>query len=142
MQEILNSTRECASLTSEQMEHLRGLWPQDLMKGFYRVNKTDVLFEKLKNKRLAKKDDLFLGVVLENYKKKGMVIQFKNRKHILSIGSKIQVTTPQGDEFELDVEWIENSSGSPLHEVSGEMVVLMNSRNGVLSRSVLHLCQS
>jgi len=137
---ILQLVQAQQNLNEVQMQQLKELWPQDLMKGFYRVNKTDVLFEKLKNKRLHKKEDRFLGVVLENYKKRGMVVQFKNHKHALSVGSKVAIMTPQGDEFELEVEWIENSSGVRLHEISGEMVVLMNSRNGILSRSVIHLC--
>jgi putative protease len=121
------------------MADLKQLWPQDLMKGFYRVNKTDVLFDKLKNKRLNKKEDRYLGLVLENYKKRGMVVQFKNSKHVLSVGSKVSIMTPQGDDFELEIEWIENSSGVRIHEISGEMVVLINSRNGILSRSVINL---
>jgi U32 family peptidase len=128
------------NLNDAEMTKLKELWPQDLMKGFYRVNKTDVLFEKLKNKRLNKNEDLYLGLVLENYKKRGMVVQFKSSKHVLSVGTKVQIMTPQGDEFELEIEWIENSRGVRLQEISGEMVVLMNSRNGILSRSVIHLC--
>jgi putative protease len=136
---ILNLVKDQKNLNENEMADLKQLWPQDLMKGFYRVNKTDVLFDKLKNKKLNKKEDRYLGLVLENYKKRGMVVQFKNSKHVLSVGSKVSIMTPQGDDFELEIEWIENSSGVRIHEISGEMVVLINSRNGILSRSVIHL---
>ena len=46
-------------------KEFKEIYPFDVIKGFYKVNKSDVLFKKLKNSRIQRKDENYIGEVLE-----------------------------------------------------------------------------
>jgi hypothetical protein len=48
-----------------------------LMKGFYRANKTDILFTKLKNHRLQDRDETYVGEVIDVLKGEALVLDLK-----------------------------------------------------------------
>lgn len=82
-------------------EKLKEVYPQDLMRGFYLVNKTDVLFPKLKNHRLQKRDNAFIGEVMEAEKGSHLAILVKNPEG-LKKNQKLKILHPKGEVFEVE----------------------------------------
>src|SRR5690606_23250130 len=74
-------------------------YPQDLMRGFYLVNKTDVLFPKLKNSRLQQREGNYLGEVLEVEKSSHLAIMIKNKRGLKKT-DMLKILHPKGEEFE------------------------------------------
>lgn len=80
-------------------ENFKEKYTQDLMRGFYLVNKTDVLFPKLKNSRLQKREGDYIGEVLEAEKGSHLAIMVKNPKG-LKKSDLLKILHPKGEIFE------------------------------------------
>jgi len=89
------------------VESLKEKHPQDLMKGFYLVNKTDVLFPKLKNSRLQKREGNYIGEVIEAEKSSHLAIFVKNPKG-LKKNDLLKFIHPKGDEIEAQIYSLKN----------------------------------
>ncbi len=63
-------------------------------RGYFSVNKSDVLFPKLKNSRLNRKDKNFVGTVLEN--KKGSYTAIRIEKNDVKVGDELRFINPEG----------------------------------------------
>lgn len=94
---------EIASLVknfdASAFESFKEKYTQDLMRGFYLVNKTDVLFPKLKNSRLQKREGDYIGEVLEAEKGSHLAIMVKNPKG-LKKNDLLKILHPKGEIFE------------------------------------------
>ena len=82
--------------TPENIKNLRKNWPSPLTQGFFRHNKTDLLFTKLKNSALPPPDHHYIGEVLEIDKESHVAIMVKSDKNTLSKGLSIVFHTPEG----------------------------------------------
>lgn len=98
-----------------KFENFKSRYTQDFMKGFYLVNKTDVLFPKLKNHRLQKREGNYLGEVIESEKGSHIAIMIKNNRG-LKKSDRLQIIHPEGKTFEVNLHWLKDLS---LEEVSG-----------------------
>lgn len=67
-------------------------------KGFFRTNKTDVLFKKLKNHRLQDRDHHYVGDVVDVKKKEHVGILIKGKNLALKKGDEIRLLSPEGRE--------------------------------------------
>lgn len=67
-------------------------------KGFFRTNKTEVLFKKLKNHRLQDRDSSYLGDVVDVKKKEHLAILIKANDSSLKVGDEIRLLSPEGRE--------------------------------------------
>jgi len=67
-------------------------------KGFFKTNKTDVLFKKLKNHRLQERDGDYLGDVVDVKKKQHLAILIKASDVKLKVGDEIRLLSPEGRE--------------------------------------------
>lgn len=83
-------------------------FPVPLIKSFFRVNKSDVLFKKLKNQRLLKSDSTYLGEVLDVAKEKGLVIQGDLLKLQDYIGKNVIFMTPEGKGIKAKLKTLKN----------------------------------
>jgi U32 family peptidase len=113
-------------------------YPQDLMRGFYLVNKTDVLFPKLKNVRLQKREGDFLGEVLEAEKGQHLAILVRNPRGI-RVGDKLRILHPKGEEFQIEVRNLRNSGLKEVQEVASGSLALIPYLTGVWVRSQIFL---
>lgn len=113
-------------------------YPQDLMRGFYLVNKTDILFPKLKNVRLQKREGDFLGEVLEAEKGQHLAILVRNSRGI-RVGDKLRILHPKGEEFLIEVRNLRNSSLTEVTEVPSGSLALIPYLTGVWVRSQIFL---
>lgn len=109
-------------------------YPQDLMRGFYLVNKTDVLFPKLKNHRLQKREGDYLGEVLEAEKGSHLAILIKNPQGLRKT-DKLKIIHPKGEEFEIQIHWLKNAAQENVEEVGVTKLALIPYINGVWVKS-------
>lgn len=110
--------------TQEKFEAFKKSYTQDLMRGFYLVNKTDVLFPKLKNSRLQKREGNYVGEVLEAEKSSHLAIMVKNPKG-LKHSDLIKMIHPKGEEFSAKIYSLKNLALEDVTEVpSGEIAII------------------
>jgi putative protease len=109
-------------------------FPQDLMRGFYLVNKTDVLFPKLKNYRLQKRDGDFVGEVMDAEKGSHLAIMVKNPKG-LKATDILKILHPKGDEFEIKIHSLKNLSMEDVEEVQVDQMAIIPYVGGVWVKS-------
>lgn len=95
------------SFDQEKFEGLKSSYSEDFMRGFYLVNKTDVLFPKLKNSRLQAREGHYLGEVLEAEKGSHLAIMVKNPKG-LKLTDILKIRHPKGEEFEVQIYSLKN----------------------------------
>ncbi len=126
------------SFSQENFDTFKNEYPQDLMKGFYLVNKTDVLFPKLKNSRLVRKDEGYVGEILDVAKGEYAVLQLKGKVK-LKVGDKLKFIHPEGKEYIVPVMWLKSSDLSEISEAHESQLILMNTMNGLWVRGQAYL---
>jgi putative protease len=130
--------KEIKALTEEFNENLFGefkeKYPQDLMRGFYLVNKTDVLFPKLKNHRLQSREGNYLGEVLEAEKGSHLAIFVKNSKGLRK-SDKLKIVHPKGEIFEALIYSLRNLSLEEVEYIEPQKTALIQFVGGVWVKS-------
>lgn len=109
-------------------------YPQDLMRGFYLVNKTDVLFPKLKNHRLQKREGDYVGEVLEAEKGSHLAIFVKNPKGLKKT-DKLKIIHPKGEIIEAMIYSLRNLSLEEVDEIPMNQAALIQFVGGVWVKS-------
>jgi putative protease len=129
---------EVASLSRnfnpEEFEKLKHDYSQDLMRGFYLVNKTDVLFPKLKNSRLQGRDANYIGEVLEAEKSSHLAIMVKNPKG-LKTTDHLKILHPKGEIFEAKIYSLKNLALEEVSHVPQGQVALIQFIGGIWVKS-------
>jgi putative protease len=128
------------SLVKKYDEHafseFKNTYPQDLMRGFYLVNKTDVLFPKLKNHRLQKREGDYLGEVIEADKSSHLAIFVKNANG-LKKSDKLKILHPKGEVFETLIYSLKNLSLEEVEYVGPQETALIQFVGGVWVKSLV-----
>jgi putative protease len=127
--------------SSEKFEAFKNSYPQDLMRGFYLVNKTDVLFPKLKNSRLQKREGDYIGEVLEAEKGGHLAIMVKNPRG-LKITDQLKIIHPKGEIIEAKIYSLKDLSLDDVREVPAGQVALIQFIGGVWVKSQVFYKQS
>ncbi len=123
---------------TEAFEALKKDYPQDLMRGFYLVNKTDVLFPKLKNHRLQKREGDYLGEVLEAEKGSHLAILVKHPEG-LKRSDHLKFIHPEGKVFEASIYSLRDGGLSETDKVSPHQIALIQFVGGVWPKSHVFL---
>jgi U32 family peptidase len=133
--ELLKMVKSLTTQTNDgELEAFKTAYPQDLMRGFYLVNKTDVLFPKLKNHRLQNREGTYIGEVMEAEKGSHLAIYVKNPKG-LSKNDKIRIVHPKGEIFEVAIYSLKNLSLEELDFVPAQKTALIQFVGGVWVKS-------
>jgi U32 family peptidase len=122
------------NFTQEAFDSLKENYSQDLMRGFYLVNKTDVLFPKLKNSRLQGRDANYIGEVLEAEKSSHLAIMIKNPKG-LSVSDQLKILHPKGEIFEAKIYSLRNLALEEVTHIPQGEVALIQFVGGVWVKS-------
>lgn len=109
-------------------------FPQDLMRGFYLVNKTDVLFPKLKNNRLQQREGNYIGEVMEAEKGSHLAIMVRNSRGLKS-SDKIKILHPKGEIFELPIYALKNIDFEDVTEIPSQTLAIIPYVGGVWVKS-------
>lgn len=132
---LLKTVKSLAEKFNEEtFESFKVNYPQDLMRGFYLVNKTDVLFPKLKNHRLQKREGDYIGEVLEAEKGSHLAIQVKNNRG-LKKSDKLKIVHPKGNEYEVSIFSLRNLALEEVEQVPAGKTALIQFVGGVWVKS-------
>ncbi|MFP5384582.1 MAG: U32 family peptidase [Bacteriovoracia bacterium] len=118
----------------ERFEAFKRDYSQDLMRGFYLVNKTDVLFPKLKNSRLQKREGDYLGEVLEAEKGSHLAIMVKNPRG-LKKNDGLRILHPKGETFEARIYTLRNLALEEVDEIPAGSIALIQFVGGIWVKS-------
>ena len=108
---------------------------KNLIKSFYRSNRSDVLFPKLKNSRLLKDDKTFIGEVVTVEKGYGIGIKVNGRKK-LNLNDQISFKTPEGKVVNSTINRLETWGGTNLESISNGHAVIQFVK-GIAPKSIV-----
>lgn len=117
-----------------KFEKFKEIYPQDLMRGFYLVNKTDVLFPKLKNHRLQKREGDYIGEVIEAEKSSHLAIFVKNPNGLRK-NDKLKIIHPKGEIIEAIIYSLRNLSLEEVDYIPANQTALIQFVGGVWVKS-------
>lgn len=106
----------------QALDELKNHYPHKVTKGFFNVNKTDVLFPKLKNIRLNRYKENYLGEVVDVIKGKYLVV--KVGAMTLQKHQKISFISPEGINKELYLDRIYNLDFDEVCSISNELCLI------------------
>lgn len=134
----------CADLFYNRVEHnevplIRSTHPRPMIKGFYNINKTDVLFTKLKNKRIQRMDDNYIGEIVDVERDQQMALVIKSKHLSLKVGDEIQFVTPEGKIKVLGLKSLQDTKNQTKATASMNEVVLLPFISGVVAKTQVYL---
>lgn len=118
---------------------LKAYWPCSLIKGFFRANKSDVLFKKLKNSRLQNRDESYIGDVVDVQKDSHIAFIVKAPSKILEVGQRLRIYTPDGKEKSLSLDFMKNGMNCEVDKAATGDIVFLRPVSGVSIRSMVYL---
>ncbi len=113
-------------------------YPYPLIKGFFQVNKSDILFKKLKNQKIAERGESYLGDVVDVEKKSYIAIHIRNPKKDLRLKDILEYRTPEGRVKTSQVVWLKNSDGRERESLSMGQVALLNHTSGISVKTAVY----
>lgn len=113
---ILKAREQAEVITSEAL--LRAQYSHALIKGFYKANKSNVLFKKLKNERLRGRDESFVGVVLDYKKGRSLAVQNLHPKRSVRVGESLRFLSTEGKTRELKLARLTNLQGEEIDSLA------------------------
>ncbi len=105
---------------------------------FYRANATDVLFKKLKNMNIQRKDSGYVGEVIEVSKNNYISVQVNGKKSTLSTGQNYKVVTPEGDELSLQPYKLTALNGKTIDKALNDDIVILPYQKSVVVKSLIY----
>lgn len=112
-----------------------------LIKGFYNVNKSDVLFPKLKNSRIQRFDAQYIGEVIDVERMEQITLIVKSEDLTLNLGDSIRLVTPEGKVKNLLIKDLKNISKEPLIKVSRDEICTIPYLSGIVAKTQVYLEQ-
>jgi putative protease len=117
-------------------EKLKKYFP--VTRGFYPVNKTNVLFEKLKNQNLlSQNNNDQIGEVIDVLKGQYLAIELNNAKADLCVGDLLSLTTPEGKIKTMRALKIKNLKGEEIDRAVPGSIVLIDHLRGISAKSLV-----
>ncbi|MCK5884750.1 MAG: U32 family peptidase [Bacteriovoracaceae bacterium] len=130
-----------ANFSSELCDSFKERYPRRLFKGFYNKNKSDSVFKKLKNERLSRTEEGYLGEVIDVAKKRYMGLIVRSNL-IVTIGVVLRFRTPEGKEKKITITHLFDSSYNPIDSaVQGQLFYLPH-LGGISTRTAVFVCDS
>ncbi len=123
---------------SQDFATLKQAYPRDVIRGYFHINKTDVLFKKLKNYRIQRKDDAYIGEVMEIVKGEYVAIKIKSHEVSLNLGDQVKFVTPEGKELLCKVHELKDTAYKEVTSKSKGELALMNYMGGVWPKSQVY----
>lgn len=137
---------DCLDLFSGKVSHeeigaIKSEHPRPMIKGFYNINKTDVLFTKLKNKRIQRQDADYIGEIVDVERDQQMALLIKSKHLKLSAGVELKLITPEGKTKTLGIKKFTNTSGVDIASAQTNEVVLLPFMSGVVAKTQVYLVE-
>jgi putative protease len=126
-------------VTHEEIVEIKTSHVRPMIKGFYNINKTDVLFTKLKNKRIQRQDDNYIGEIVDVERDQQIALVVKSKTLSLKLGDEIQLVTPEGKTKTLSVKSLVDTSKTTLSSASMNDIILLPYISGVVAKTQVYL---
>jgi putative protease len=123
-------------IKSIELDDFKEIYPHQTIKGYYNVNKTDVLFKKLKNHRIKRNDEGFIGEVVDHIKGQYTAIMVKAQN--LTHGQRLKFVTPEGKEIYAPIVEMTDSEGDKISSIDAGRLALINYVGGVWVKSAVY----
>jgi putative protease len=120
------------------LKHCKDNYPRPVIRGYFLVNKSDVIFKKLKNETIQRNDENYLGEVLEVSKKNYVAIMIKSSKISLKVDDVLTFQTPERKVIKGKVTSLKDSSGEDILEASKGQLVIINHVRGTSVRTAVY----
>ena len=124
--------------SNDDAADLKRLYGVDVIRGYFQTNKSDVLFKKLKNYRIQRVDESYIGEVLEAQKSEFMAIYIKSKRK-LTKDTQLRFVTPEGKEHFCKVYTLKDSNLLDIDEANQGQLALINYMSGVWTKSQVYL---
>tara|TARA_R110002072_G_scaffold64203_5_gene159711 strand:+ start:42890 stop:44086 length:1197 start_codon:yes stop_codon:yes gene_type:complete len=124
--------------TEEAFQGIKEAYPEKVIQGFFKTNKSDVLFKKLKNKRISRKEVGFLGEVVDVKKKEHIGIHLKNPKVSFKNGQSLTFFTPEGKEKTTTVVQAWQANQKNISEASMGQVIFIPHLGGISTKTMVY----
>lgn len=132
--ELYKNRLQASQLSQVKSEHVR-----PMIKGFYNINKTDVLFAKLKNARIQRQDNNYIGEILDVERDQQMALVVKSRHLKVALGQEIKLVTPEGKTKTVGIKTMVDTKHSPKESAETNEIVLLPFLNGVVAKTQVYL---
>jgi len=93
-------------------------YPVETTRCFYKSNNTDKAFVRLKNENLTRRDENYLGEVVEAAKDSHLIIHVRARGQKLMAGQKLCLINPQGEEHQVTVSSLQTIESQDAAEIA------------------------
>lgn len=123
----------------EEVIEIKTAHVRPMIKGFYNINKTDVLFTKLKNKRIQRQDDNYIGEIVDVERDQQMALVVKSKTLSLKLGDEIQLVTPEGKIKTLSVKSLVDTSKTALDSATVNDIILLPYLSGIVAKTQVYL---
>ncbi|MBT3236664.1 MAG: hypothetical protein HN353_11975 [Bdellovibrionales bacterium] len=123
--------------------NLKDAYPFNTIHGFFRANKSDVLFPKLKNHRLTPIGENYLGEVVDVIKGELLAVVWRRNGFLPPLESSLYLLTPEGKKINFRLKWCRDTQNEPIETpIQKDEIVLINPIKRVSVKSQLYLsCQ-
>lgn len=127
------------TIAHESVSDIRANHARPMIKGFYNINKTDVLFTKLKNKRIQRLDDNYIGEIVDVERDQQIALVVKSKTLSIKLGDEIQLVTPEGKTKTIGLKSLLNTSKVAKTQASTNEIVLIPFISGVVAKTQVYL---
>lgn len=110
---------------ADQFTLFKETYPVALMKSFYRSNKTDAAFSRLKNREFSRLDDTYLGEVVESKRGSATIIVIKHPNRVLTEGQSIEILSSLGKKTLVRAYDMKNSNLESIQVASQDQIVIL-----------------
>ena len=111
------------------LQAIKQEWCRPLIRGFFKANKSDVLFGNLKNTANLTRENNYLGDVIETKSGSHMVIEVKSQDQALTQGLALEILAPDQRSKQIRANEIKNLAGESIAKASyGQFVMLPHCR--------------
>lgn len=100
-------------------------------KGFFRVNKTKSVFSRLKNSKLIRKDEDYIGQIMAVKKNNYLAIQIKAKNQEVKVGDILGYHTPDGKIKKHKIGFLRNSENLGVETGLDNQLVMVDHITGV-----------
>ena len=128
--------------TNYQLNELKELNPRPIIKGYYNVNRSDALFFKLKNSRLQRFDETYLGPIVDVKKDRYMALKILNKNIEITPGTVLELLSPDGKKKVHEVQRLRNLKLEDISSSRGESIILLPHLSGMSVKAKVSLAPS
>lgn len=127
------------AVSHEEVITIKTNHKRPMIKGFYNINKTDVLFTKLKNKRIQRLDDNYIGEIVDVERDQQMALTVKSKTLKLKLGDEVQLVTPEGKTKTLSIKSMIDTSRVDRKEAAMNDIILLPFMSGIVAKTQVYL---